>query len=128
MNIPHFESGKEYAKALISGIMEAELEVPAESRIPEEILKYFFENIKELCDRNYHDYIIGLIESYILIDEELEKLFNDATVRYIEDTLHGLVDKDMLEISIDEKGDILYGLTPQGEQIAKNLGKDYLDN
>ena len=123
-----FESGKEYAKALVNGIVQAELETSSESRIPDELLGYFFKNIEDLCDQKYYNYIVGAIESYILTDTELEEAFNSASQSYVEVILDGLVDKNMLEISIGEGGDILYGLTPQGEQVVKKLNQNPLEN
>lgn len=112
----NINSGEDYAKVLINTIVEAEIDIPADQRIEAGLMKYWCDEIREYADITYNAYIIGKREDYIFSDIEMQKLFEKAGMRYASDILDGLVDKEMLEVSVSPEGELLYGLTEKGKK------------
>jgi len=81
------------------------------------------ELIEENADKSYNDYIIGKRESFLMDEVEITAMFKTAHENYIQKMLNSMVDKDLLEVSISEEGDLLYGLSDKGKEEASRILK-----
>ena len=116
----NINSGSEYAQLIIETILESEKTIPTQNQMPIGLLTYLAEEIQNLADITYNDYIIGKRESFLFSDVEFEELYNKAGERYVGDQIDDLVDKGMLEISVNENGEFLYGLSEKGKKTISN--------
>lgn len=112
-------SGAEYAQMLIENILENEKILPEENQMPIELLTYLTQDIEIKADKYWVDYITGKRETFMFSDIEMREIFDKAGEKYVGDLIDGMVDKDILEVSIDQNGDLLYGLTETGRQITE---------
>jgi len=112
----NINSGEDYAKLLINTIVNAEIDLPTNERIDAGLMKYWCDEIRDHANITWNEYIIGKREDYIFTDVEMKKLFEKAGMRYASDILDGLVDKEMLEVSVSPEGELLYGLTEKGKK------------
>ena len=115
----NINSGSDYAQIVIDSIIETEKTLPIDQQMPLDLLTYLTKLIEEHADKHYAEYIIGKRETFLFSDVELTDLFDKAGELYVSDMIDGLVDKDMLEVSIDETGEFLYGLTEKGKQASE---------
>lgn len=120
----NINSGADYANIIINSLLEAENEIPENERTESGLLKHQFITISELADQTYSDYIVGKRESYMFTEEEFINTAHKARENYIQEILNGMVDKDLLEVSIGESGDLLYGLSDNGKEKASMLFGD----
>ena len=85
------------------------------------LINEYFENTitpKELSEYVY-DYLIK--NDRIITEEKFGEYLTELKISI---AINGLMDKGLMEYSgVDEKGQMLYGLTPMGKSIAKNLNK-----
>ena len=107
----NISSGEDYAKILIDTLRET-----PDPLIPSELLDYWCENIYDLAIKSYNDYIVGKKEYFQLTMEEIEKAYEDAGLKYTQDILNGMLDKDLIKALIDETGEIVYSLTEKGKK------------
>ena len=114
-------SGSDYAKLIIEGIMEVEESFPVDKRMNESLLQYWIEEIKKRADEKYNAYLIGEIDDFIFELNELESLFETASRKHVDDTLTSLLEKDLLSMSIDEHGDIVYSLSDKGRDLGNMM-------
>ena len=119
--LENINSGAEYAQIVISTILETESEVPEKNQMPIKMLTFLAEEVNKKADINYKEYIIGNRETFLFNDIEMDKMFNDVGERYVSGLLDGMVDKDLLEVSLDDKGQFLYGLSENGKKAADKL-------
>ena len=117
MEQPNINSGADYAQLVIDGILETERTLPVDQQMPIGLLTYLTEDIEIKADKHWIDYISGKRETFMFSDVELEEMFNKAGEKYVSDLLDGMVDKNLLEVSVDENGEFLYGLTELGKQV-----------
>ena len=122
--IENINSGADYAQIVIDTILETEKEIPKDQQMPADLLKHLFEIITTRADKYYHEYIIGKRDTFIFSDVDMIDMFNKAGECYVSEMLDGLVDKDMLEVSVDETGEFLYGLSEKGKEEAAKTFKD----
>ena len=115
----NINSGSDYAQLIIENILETEKTIPVDQQMPLDLLTYLTKLIEEKADEYYQEYIIGKRDTFIFTDTDLTEMFEKAGELYVGDILDGLVDKDMLEVSIDENGEFLYGLTEKGKQASE---------
>ena len=118
--INNINSGNDYAQLLIDAILEAEREIPENEQMPIDLLTIWVEGIQEAAEQSYLDYVTGKRETFLLSDVEMKELFEEAGRKYVISLIDNMVDKDILETYVDEEGDILYGLTDKGKQMAIN--------
>jgi hypothetical protein len=95
----NINSGHDYAKILIDTLRET-----PDPLMPSELLDYWCENVYDLAVKSYNDYIVG------------EKADEDAGLKYTQDILNGMLDKDLIKALIDETGEIVYSLTEKGKK------------
>lgn len=112
-------SGAEYAQLVIDGILETEKTLPIDEQMPIDLLTHLIQDIEIKADKYWIDYMTGKRETFMFTDVELEEMFNKAGEKFVSDLLDGMVDKDILEVSIDENGEFLYGLTEKGKEVSK---------
>ena len=121
--LENINSGKDYAEVLINKIIEAELEQPKEEQLDSTLLKCWTNQISSAADDVYMDYIKGDRESFMFTEEEMKQLFENAKSDYIQEMLNNMVDRNLLEVSVGENGDILYGLSEAGKEYTENAKK-----
>ena len=51
---------------------------------------------------------------YEFTQVEFEQTLDDAGLRYTEELLNKLVDKEMIEVGVGKEGDLLYKITDKG--------------
>lgn len=118
INPNEINSGSDYAQIVIDSIIETEKTLPVDQQMPLDLLTHLTKLIETEADKHYAAYIIGKRETFLFSDVELNDLFNKAGELYVGDMIDGLVDKDMLEVSIDENGEMLYGITEKGRKAT----------
>ena len=118
MNEDNIQSGEDYARIIIETIIEGELSLPKEERIDSKMLQYWCEEIQIFSNKTWEEYIMGNRESYMFSEGELKKLYENAGLKYASDILNGLVDKEMIEVSVSEKGELVYSLTEKGRNYT----------
>ena len=74
-------------------------------------------------DRAYID-LAGKKEDYHLTDEEVTESYKKATIQVTQNTLNGLLDKEMIELQVAENGDMVYSLTENGKAYLEELRKE----
>ena len=116
-------SGSDYAQLVIENILETERTLPVDQQMPLDLLTHLTKLIETEADKYYAEYIIGKRETFLFSDVELTDLFDKAGELYVGDILDGLVDKDILEVSVDENGEFLYGLSELGKQVTEQQPK-----
>ena len=116
-------SGSDYAQLVIENILETERTLPVDQQMPIDLLTHLTKLIETEADKYYAEYIIGKRETFLFSDVELTDLFDKAGELYVSDMIDGLVDKDMLEVSVDENGEFLYGLSELGKQVTEQQPK-----
>jgi len=119
--LENFKSGDDYAQVLIQSIVESEIDLPKSERMDPELFQIWVNVITKKCRNKWNAYITGQIEEFLLDEEEFTNTFKDAAEELVSDTLGDLVDKNMVKIAIDDNGELLYSLTDQGQEAAKNL-------
>jgi hypothetical protein len=120
----NINSGAEYAQLLINSIKETESGLPLDEQMDPMLFECWAELIEEGADKSYNDYIIGKRETFLMDEIEISKMFKIAHENYIQKMLNSMVDKDLLEVSIGEDGDLLYGLSDKGRDEASRMFGD----
>lgn len=114
----NINSGSDYAQIVIDSILEAEKTIPVDQQMPIDLLTHLTRLIEENADKYYAEYIIGKRETFLFSDVDLTNMFEKAGELFVSDMIDGLVDKEMLEVSVDEKGEFLYGLSEKGKKAV----------
>lgn len=114
----NIQSGEDYARVVINAIIEGELDMPKDQRMDSRMLQYWCEEIQTFANQTWEEYIMGNRESYMFSESELKKLYENAGLKYASDILNGLVDREMIEVSVGEGGDLLYSLTEKGRKYT----------
>ena len=109
---PNITSGEEYAKLLVETISEAD------GPLPEQLVKYWCNEVWDIAVNSYNDYLAGKKEDYLLSDDDMDEAYNRAGLKYTQEMVDDLVDRDMLQVSIGERGEILYTLTEEGRKFT----------
>lgn len=107
-------SEDQYAELLIEALGSEELDP-----VQQEFMPFWYIEIRKKCNEKYQDYILGTEETFILTDEELDETHNKAIDNVVSISLSNLSDKGMLDISINEDGDMLFGLSDKGKQFVE---------
>lgn len=116
-----FNLAADYSNDLIRTIMIADVNASEDEQIPAEILNFWIEEIKLFAEITVVDYLKGDRDTYKFTDSEMNDLWKKAVDNYTQHLLNGLVDKGLVEVSVNGKGDILYGLTEDGKEVAKDF-------
>lgn len=119
--IENINSGADYAQIVINSILETEKSIPQPQQMPINMLTFLTEEVNTRADKYYHEYITGNRETFLFNDVDMIEMFDKAGERYLDEILYGMVDKDLLEVSVDETGEFLYGLSEKGKQITEDI-------
>jgi hypothetical protein len=106
-------SGHDYGMLIVNALREDN-----DPMMPEDLLDYWCENVYDMAVNSYNDYLTGKTDDFMLTDQDIEKAYDDAGLKYTQDILNSLVDKDMVQASIGKNGDILYSLTDKGRDYT----------
>ena len=109
---------EEYTKIIIDGILEVENKLPKHEQMDPELLEIWIQTIQDASQENYTNYLIGKREHYEFNIIELEQTFKDASQIHTDNTLQGMVDKDLLSMRVDKDGEILYSLSEEGRYVS----------
>ena len=121
--LENINSGAEYAQVLINSIKTTESSLSVDEKMDPMLLECLYELIINSSEINYSEYIVGNRESFLLDDIEMAALFRTAHENYVQKMLNSMVDKDLLEVSINEEGEFLYGLSDKGKEEASRMLK-----
>jgi hypothetical protein len=110
-------SGDDYAQILMDTIIEGEKSIPEKEQMPIDLLTNLSKLIHDKANEYWDEYIIGKRDTFVFEVGEMEDMFNKAGEMYVSDMVDQLVDKDVLEVSVDGEGEFLYGLTELGKQM-----------
>jgi DNA-binding PadR family transcriptional regulator len=64
----------------------------------------------------------------MLSDVEMDESYRLSIEEMVNDSLEELSEKGLLEISIDDNGEILYGLSEEGKAYTKDITDNDNDN
>jgi len=117
-----FRNAEHYASAIRDIILTAEPD-KGEEDLPETLVKYWAKNMYDACYDAYNNYIMGKRDDYRLTDEEANEEFNKAGLEFTQELLNGMVDKDLLEVSISPEGDLMYNATKKAQKAIKRHGR-----
>ena len=109
-----FASGEEYGLHLSYELANLD------TGLPSDLLDYWCDDVYHLAIQSYNDYIIGKRDFYELTVEEIEASYNRASLKFTEEIIDGMVDKELLQVSVDEEGEFLYSLTDKGRDYKKH--------
>jgi len=118
-----FRDAEHYASTIKDIILNTESE-PGDEPMPENLLKYWADNMYNACYKAYNDYIIGKRDDFRLTDKESYDEYNKAGIQFTQELVDSMVDKDLLEVSVGPEGDLLYSTTKKGQKVAKQYELD----
>lgn len=102
----NIQSGDDYANLLIN-----DLRVMVDKEgMEEDLFKVWEKHIRKLCNLRYYQYISGDAESFMISDNEMMQTYKDSTLEYTGEILSSLVEKGKVSMSINQDGEILYGI------------------
>ena len=84
------------------------------------LLTHLSKLIHYRANKHWAEYIMGNRDTFMFSEDEMMEMFNKAGELYVSDMLDDLVDKNVLEVSVDESGDLLYGLSEEGKKIIND--------
>jgi hypothetical protein len=108
------KSGEDYAKLLVETLKEG----GPEDDMPKELIEYWCENVYEAAVKSYNNYLAGKRKDFLLTEKEMEQAYENAGLRYTEDLVNGLLDKDMIQAGVRNDGEIVYSLTEKGKKYT----------
>ena len=102
----NIQSGDDYANLLIN-----DLRVMVDKEgMEEDLFKVWEKHIRNLCNLRYYQYVSGDAESFMISDNEMMQTYKDSTLEYTGEILSSLVEKGEVSMSINQDGEILYGI------------------
>jgi hypothetical protein len=111
----------EYLKEIINTIYETELTQDPADKMDSRLLEIWIDEIKSNCEIFYEDYLKGKRPSYYMTEEEYDRIFDQAGLQFSAEILSGLVDKNMVDVSVDEDGEIVYKLSETGNKLLNHI-------
>ncbi len=117
-----FNSPEEYYNAIKEAITSTRPKL-----IDPVLLSYWLKEIEICIKQRWESYILGKIDTYHISDNDMQSLYEKAGKDYASDIVDEMVDDDLLQVTISEKGEMLYSLTSKGTTLAKamkNKNKD----
>jgi hypothetical protein len=109
-----FKDAEHYASTIRDIILNTEPD-PEDEPMPVDLINYWADNIYDACYKAYNDYIIGKRDDYRLSDTESYEQYEKAGLRFTQELVNGMVDRDLLEVSVSPEGDLLYSTTEKGK-------------
>ena len=109
-----FKDAEHYASTIRDIILNTEPD-PEDEPMPVNLINYWADNMYDACYKAYNDYIIGKRDDYRLSDTESYEQYEKAGLRFTQELVNGMVDRDLLEVSVSPEGDLLYSTTEKGK-------------
>jgi hypothetical protein len=120
----NFRNGKDYFEHIKKMILEDERSMEEADRLEPALLEIWLEKMKEKALVNWTEYKSGIRYDHRFTPQEYNDLWENSTYEYASNILNGLVDKNLVEVSVREDGELLYGLTKLGREIADQYTKN----
>jgi hypothetical protein len=111
---------KDYYLELVQAIDEGDSQLSEEKKLPFEFKNMFRNKLKSLTKKSWTEAESLERESYMLSDDELEKAWDDSMTEYTSSILRNLSDKELIEVSVREDGEIVYSLSEKGKQVLEH--------
>lgn len=121
--LENINSGNDYAQIIMDTIIEGEKSIPENEQMSIDLITHLSRLVHERANEYWAEYIIGKRDTFLFNDGEIMEMFNKAGELYVNDMLDDLVDKNMLEVSVDETGEFLYGLSEEGKKAVTQYEK-----
>lgn len=94
----------------------------------ENLSKSFISKLNDVINKKYEKYILGIEPTFIISEKEFNLFVDEAEKEIINkevnETLDNLLEKNLLQIGVNERGDIVYGLTELGNEVALRINKE----
>ena len=100
--------------------MLIENELPTKHQQPVEVMNYWIQEVRRVANKSYTEYIMGTRETFILNNEEILETYQKSMDHYVGDILGSLVEKEMVNVSVNESGELVYNLSDKGEGYVKD--------
>ena len=101
----NIQSGDEYANLLIGNLNAYD---GFGEDLPENLMGYWEQGIRRLCNQRYSLYEKGEIDSYMLTENDMLNTYKEATLKLTEEILADLVEKGEVTMGINKDGEIVY--------------------
>ena len=115
MNKPDITSGEQYGLLLSYELAKID------TGLPSGLLDIWCDEVYNMAIESWDNYIIGKKDHYELTVEEIEESYKRSSLKFTEELIDGMVDKELLQVSVDEEGEFLYSLTEKGRDYKNNL-------
>jgi hypothetical protein len=121
----NFNSIEDYKNGLINQLtnIQNEMDSMDEGKLDEETFNIWVKVLKEMCDENYINYINNVIEDFVITSNQLMESLEKAKDISIDEALCSLSEKGLVDVSINEKGELLYSLSEEGKKTSKQINK-----
>ena len=101
----NIQSGDEYANLLIGNLNAYD---GFGEDLPENLMGYWEQGIRQLCNQRYSLYEKGEIDSYMLTENDMLNTYKEATLKLTGEILADLVEKGEVTMGINKDGEIVY--------------------
>ena len=101
-----FSSGDEYADILIENLIASD---DLNEELPEDLVKYWAEEIRKICNERYALYIKGEADDYRLYERDMLDTYKKASLKATQDIIRNLVEKGEVQMAVNDQGEIVYG-------------------
>jgi hypothetical protein len=101
----NIQSGDEYANLLIGNLNAYD---GFGEDLPENLMGYWEQGIRQLCNQRYSLYEKGEIDSYMLTENDMLNTYKKATLKLTGEILADLVEKGEVTMGINKDGEIVY--------------------
>ena len=101
-----FSSGEEYADILIRNLIESD---DLSQELPEDLINYWAEEIRKICNERYALYIRGEADDFRLYEGDMLDTYKEASLKATQDIIRNLVEKGEVQMAVNDQGEIVYG-------------------
>lgn len=109
----NINSGEEYANQLVKALRESQKD------LPEELLKHWCWEVYVTAVDTFNEYLAGKRDDYLLTQDEIEKCYEKAGLKYSDEVLNGLVDTEHIQASVTPEGDVVYFAAEKSKKTRK---------
>lgn len=113
----NINSGEEYANQLIKILKETQ------EGLPEELLKHWCWEVYQAAVDSFNEYLAGKRDDYLLTQDEIEKCYEKAGLKYSDQVLNQLIDTEHVQASITAEGNIVYSATQKPTKPKRKKNK-----
>ena len=121
----NFNSLEEYRKGFINELkaIQNEMDNLDEGKVDEETFKIWVDLLDIMCESNYIEYINNVREDFLITSDQFTEALEKAKELSISLALASLSEKGLIDVSINENGELLYSLSEEGKEAAKQINK-----